>query len=1148
MDKVKTVFWGFLGAFVMRSVPVILILCLTALMVIPSTVPRIGAVLSKGNNYWSAYGPNVDNLVYTVYFDFDTMFAAFQNGQLDFTDWPVSASNLANYINNPDFFVLLAQTPSGVFELDINHMDPLFNVASATDSWQENRTLGTPALVSLGTSTCAGCPPSTFHLTIQLQNLEESNTVIKDPGNRVSVLIGGTTSPIVVKADDGGTSPIGNYTIGFLSDASGISSYVLSTNVYKGSATLFTATSSTPNCLNQQSCAYALRVNYNSGSKFKPSSSGIDMGRALSHLINKPQFLMGPYLTPSGGKPLAVCDDVVASPAQNLFTGSASNCDPSSSAPNSVLTAECSDANIAALLAASGLTCAPASLYNLKSNIVNGASSCGIGTVGVTCFPSQSSSPPTGYASNVDLAAACIYFLEAGFTIVSAGAGTITQQCQNVAAGTGHIVNPNGSCNTTTAAGCVVIYPRSDPIRRASGTMFADEINYLFGTPAPNGGTVCYGGPPSFSCSLTPVYFTISQVANIVFDTSVIKDWNLYTGFYETVQIDSSYFIFHSSFAGNLCDPSAPANTGPNNYVLWCDPVFDTQTSAGEFVPGYTELGFQQAAILAATRVTAVPLYSHVIYTAALNAWSQQQIAPGTGSSIVGVKDQGLTAGFPNLISARPVPGYVPSNPLYYASGCNPSTGCTQNTLRRGLSQTTFNLSPYVFDTVWETEILNQFYDTMLAVDPNTGGLCQTQPAGTAHCIDWMTTRHSELQNSPAAGQTTWTWNLRNDIFFTDQAPVTAHDVCFSILSDRDAPSRLLASSVADVVSCTTIGTRTAQIVVSGLSPFDELNLGGLYIVPEHIWAPLCGGLKTGTDACVTPSNLASRTFDPVAAGDMVGSGPWICNYSMGVSTIPGQASCTQNANGSPGGQALAAGSKVLLKRNLGYMRCCGNIITPENGMPTTNLQALEWANYNKNGKVTILDLASAAAAFGQTCPSTPTSTPACYFAHPLYSSNPNTSTVDIGDIATVAFYFDDGLTAPFIGTPTSFLNANPPSGLNQYTSTIDPYGASSVYIQGFCIFNQCGSGMVKGTPKATGGGGIVAYDCWLESGGTTQLPFDGLAGVPGDNDAVATHLNVGGLKLPLNTSCNAPQSTAIDIVMYDAAGNPVAFEEYFLP
>src|SRR6267143_3725124 len=464
----------------MKTVLAIVIIFLAVMMIFPSTLPRVRGVPSNGNNYWSAFGPRVDNLQYKVYSDFAGMFTDLQNGQLDYTDWPAQPGDLSSYINNPDFFVTLPQSPGGVFELDINHMDPLFHVASATDSWQENRIAGTPALVSLGTSACVGCPPSSFHLTVQLQNLEESNAVIKDSGNRISVSISGTTSPIVVRADDGGTSPVGNYTIGFLSDASGVSSYVFTTNIYKGSATLFTATSATPNCLNQQSCTYALRVNYNSGSKVKPSTSGSDMARAITHLLNKPQFLNGPYFTPLGSKPLAVCDDALASPAENLFTGSASNCDPSSSAPNAVLTAECSDANIATLLTASGLSCAPASLYDLKSNIVNGSASCAIGSVGISCFPSQSTSPPTGYASNVDLAAACIYFVEAGFTTTATG--TVVQQCQTVAAGTAHLVNPGGSCNPTTAVGCVVVYIRTHPPRRAFGTIIADEINYLFGT------------------------------------------------------------------------------------------------------------------------------------------------------------------------------------------------------------------------------------------------------------------------------------------------------------------------------------------------------------------------------------------------------------------------------------------------------------------------------------------------------------------------------------------------------------------------------------------------------------------------------------------------------------------------------------------
>ncbi len=41
-------------------------------------------------------------------------------------------------------------------------------------------------------------------------------------------------------------------------------------------------------------------------------------------------------------------------------------------------------------------------------------------------------------------------------------------------------------------------------------------------------------------------------------------------------------------------------------------------------------------------------------------------------------------------------------------------------------------------------------------------------------------------------------------------------------------------------------------------------------------------------------------------------------------------------------------------------MRCCDNIQTPKNGISTTNLQALEWADANKDGKVTIIDIAAA--------------------------------------------------------------------------------------------------------------------------------------------------------------------------------------------
>jgi hypothetical protein len=674
------------------------------------------------------------------------------------------------------------------------------------------------------------------------------------------------------------------------------------------------------------------------------------------------------------------------------------------------------------------------------------------------------------------------------------------------------------------------MFVRTHPPRKAFGTIIADEINYLFGTVG--GGTVCYGGPPSLTCSLTPVYFTISQVAGIVFDTSVIKDWNLYTGGngFGSTPDGNLYQVPNSDFAGTYCNPSAVANTGPNDYNLFCSPKLDSQSNAGEFVPGITFPAFQQAAIIFSQQGMNMPVYSGANLFVALNSWSQQQVSPGTGQGIVTTKGHGIEAGFTNLMDAQPVPGYVPTNSLYYASGCNPSTGCAQNTLRRGLSQTTTSLSPYVFDTVWEAEILDQFYDSMLAVNPNTGGLCQTQPGGASQCIDWMTTSHSEKQNSPVAGQTTWTWNLRSDIFFSDGVPVTAHDVCFSVLSDRDAPSRLLASSVSDVVSCTTVGTRTAQVVVNGLSPFDELNQGGLFIVPEHVWAPLCGGLTTGTDACVTPSALASRTFDPVAAGDMVGSGPWVCNSSVGVSTISGQASCTQNANGSPGGQALAAGARVLMKHNLAYMRCCADTqgkSTPalfSVATPTTNLQALEWADAFKTGKVTISDIALAASVFGQ---ASTASTTAAYFANPLYSSAPASGTVTIGDIAVAASYFDHGITAPFLGTSTTPFGQAAPPGFVQYTPNVDPRTVLTTTTTGAQAILYFGGVYLNGTrtmiyfqdtvnpPAAT------SVQVYLD-GGTTVLQ------IPGDTDSLHTLV------------CNLPWFPTIDISACIPAGTPV--------
>lgn len=167
-------------------------------MVFPVSTPPGHSVLSQSPiSYWSAFGPRVDNLLYKVYNDFTGMFSDFQAGQLDITDWPVQPADLSSFINNPDFFVSTRQGPGGIFYVDINHQDPLFNVATPTDQWQTTRTTGTPAVVPIATTSCIGCPANTFQLTIQLQTLEENNAAIKDANNIVNATISGTSSPTV---------------------------------------------------------------------------------------------------------------------------------------------------------------------------------------------------------------------------------------------------------------------------------------------------------------------------------------------------------------------------------------------------------------------------------------------------------------------------------------------------------------------------------------------------------------------------------------------------------------------------------------------------------------------------------------------------------------------------------------------------------------------------------------------------------------------------------------------------------------------------------------------------------------------------------------------------------------------------------------
>ncbi len=757
------------------------------------------------------------------------------------------------------------------------------------------------------------------------------------------------------------------------------------------------------------------------------------------------------------------------------------------------------------------LSCHPVSLYSLVSSDIHGAPTCATNGLGVqiptaTCFPSQGTLGSVtilaehGYKGPTDLTAACDQLLLAGFSIVPE-----TATCADVAAGnvvtgvTAHVSN-NGQ-----RISYLIRLPGAFPARPRYGQISADELNFLFGTGPPNGGTVCYGTltptpGPGATCSVNdsiPHYYSIGQVGADVFRSS--SRWNLYTGAQSHAgTADALLYSWHSQFAGSS---SSGANCGgpladsPGDYDLFCDPVVDTQAFAGEFSASFIAsfAFFQNTAALGATRGVLAPIFSNVNKYVALNAWNTESqgthssLAPGFGTGF----EASTPGAFQTLLNMRPS-GLVTSG-IYQAGGG------TQGLIRRSNTGAgTLHQNPFTANTVWEVDLINGIWDTMLAVNPNTGG-------SNLQLIDWMTKSHSSSFD-PGTGRNTQIWNLRNDICWQDStigptgqpcdSPVTADDVCFSLLMQRDGPGR---NNIAaqDIVSCTFPDPQTVVVVHNGLSAFQDINIGGVYILPAHIWGTACGwasgihdsnhepktAYASGVGVIGAPCVLSG--FDPMAltfngvpfstplplpnpaigfpgvSGLMVGSGAYMCKVPTHTGPGPAQGmiggSCAVNpATGALQGQALDVGFVQVETKFPFYMRCCDN-------QQGSNLQVLSWADSTKIGKVTIVAASALSFNFERYD---------SYFIHPLYGLPEGF--VDIEEASFMANAFDSGTIAPCL----SFSCPGPPNEPTPAAPLLAPDSAIDPFLINF------------------GGGNLAYYQAMGFSGSTGIIQLTIMRGV----------------------------------------------------
>ncbi|HEX4919755.1 MAG TPA: hypothetical protein VFV92_03345, partial [Candidatus Bathyarchaeia archaeon] len=432
--------------------------------------------------------------------------------------------------------------------------------------------------------------------------------------------------------------------------------------------------------------------------------------------------------------------------------------------------------------------CNPVSAYNLVSDNIPGGSEWWNAASSIVPYP------PSGYPGAADLRAACDDFVRAGLTVVG---GANSTDCGDVAL---------ASLGTSTPAS----YPHLDnrgeqvmfSILRASNSfrgqitrIIGDGLNFLFGTP--NFGqtfptlspqcTVLFRGRGS--CAITNCPFQCFFAP--FFDGPVSAGglgpsfWQLYVGGFTLASTpDHLYGLGNSLFSGSYC--AGPPESFPNDYFIYCDPEFDTLTSAGEFTSSLAQSDqfFARAAAVGADHGFDVPIYSGIDTFVELNGWNFQQCngspCANTQSSIVNTNGFGTESPFWTLLNSRQVPGYSPSNPIYTPGGGDP------NTVRMGFSQGTQSLSPFQYATIWEANIVFELFDSMLAVNPLTG-------AGDAQLMDWQTISHSSSFNPSevscnaltgcVTGTTTQIWHLRNDLKFQDGNPVTANDVAYSIIA-----------------------------------------------------------------------------------------------------------------------------------------------------------------------------------------------------------------------------------------------------------------------------------------------------------------------------------------------------------------------------
>jgi len=170
------------------------------------------------------------------------------------------------------------------------------------------------------------------------------------------------------------------------------------------------------------------------------------------------------------------------------------------------------------------------------------------------------------------------------------------------------------------------------------------------------------------------------------------------------------------------------------------------------------------------------------------------------------------------------------------------------------------SFNPVYSEWLWEWNTLGLIYDTLLVRNPYS----------LLELVPWLCSAYeTTTYEHPVYGTTSKVaFTLRPDIHFSDGTPLTVADIYFTwveladIVIGRGLPPPWWYSSVAHILSFTVFDAYNFECLLDVKSVYATMWIGGMVILPKHIWKPLCEG---------TVGDVQAAAADP----DMIGPGPW---------------------------------------------------------------------------------------------------------------------------------------------------------------------------------------------------------------------------------------------------------------------------------